>query len=102
MARLSGEEALMLVGSPDETVRAWARRELIELRPLELAVRGRDLVARGVPPGPRLGEALEATRRARLDGEIGADEELATALAWLERDLDRGPDREAVTAEETR
>jgi tRNA nucleotidyltransferase (CCA-adding enzyme) len=102
MARLSGEEALMLVGSPDETVRAWARRELIELRPLELAVRGRDLVARGVPPGPRLGEALEATRRARLDGEIGADEELATALAFLEPDLDRGPDREAVTAEEIR
>jgi tRNA nucleotidyltransferase (CCA-adding enzyme) len=91
MARLSGEEALMLVGSPDETVRAWARRELVELRPLELSVRGGDLVARGVPPGPRVGEALEAVRRARLDGEIGAGEELATALAYLER--------EAVTAE---
>src|SRR5690606_11308473 len=78
--RLSGEEALMLVASEDETVRTWARRALIELLPLELTVRGRDLVERGVPPGPWMGEALTAARRARLDGEIGAEGELAAAL----------------------
>jgi tRNA nucleotidyltransferase (CCA-adding enzyme) len=84
LARLSGEELLLLVASEDEAVRDWARRELSELRPLELGVRGRDLVERGFPPGRRIGEALEAVRRARLDGEIGADEELAAALAFLE------------------
>lgn len=82
--RLSGEELLLLVASEDEAVRGWARRELSELRPLELGVRGRDLVERGFPPGRRIGEALEAVRRARLDGEIGPDEELAAALAFLE------------------
>lgn len=89
--RLSGEEALMLVASEDEAVRSWARRALIELLPLELAVRGRDLVARGVAPGPRVGEALAAARRARLDGEIGVEGELATALDYLDQvdQLDR-------------
>ncbi|HLE84978.1 MAG TPA: CBS domain-containing protein [Thermoanaerobaculia bacterium] len=84
LARLSGEELLLLVAAEDEAVRDWARRELSELRPLELGVRGRDLVERGFPPGRRIGEALEAVRRARLDGEIGPDEELAAALAFLE------------------
>jgi tRNA nucleotidyltransferase (CCA-adding enzyme) len=84
LERLAGEELLLLVASEDEAVRDWARRELSELRPLELGVRGRDLVERGFPPGRRIGEALEAVRRARLDGEIGPDEELAAALAFLE------------------
>jgi hypothetical protein len=84
LVRLSGEEILLLVASEDEAVRTWARRELSLLRPLQLAVRGRDLVERGIPPGPWIGEALDAVRRARLDGEIGPEEELATALAYLE------------------
>ena len=97
MARLSGEEALMLVGSEDEAVHAWARRELTELRPLELTVRGRDLVERGVPPGPWIGEALAAVRRARLDGAIEAGEELAMALEAAE---DGAPPVPAGAAEE--
>ena len=32
-------------------------------------LRGPDLLALGVPPGPAVGEALRALRRARLDGE---------------------------------
>jgi tRNA nucleotidyltransferase (CCA-adding enzyme) len=84
LARLSGEELLLLVAAEDEAVRGWARRELSELRPLELGVRGRDLVERGFPPGRWIGEALEAVRRARLDGEIGPEDELAAALAFLE------------------
>jgi tRNA nucleotidyltransferase (CCA-adding enzyme) len=82
LAALSGEEVLLLVASPAEEVRAWARRDLTELRPLTLAVRGQDLVERGVPPGRRIGEALDAVRRARLDGEIGPERELETALAY--------------------
>jgi hypothetical protein len=35
-----------------------------------------------VPPGPRIGEALRATRRARLDGQVDAPGELRYALAF--------------------
>jgi len=65
---LAGEELLLLMAEGDESIRAWVRRDLTELRPLRLAVRGADLLAAGVPRGPEIGRALEATRRARLDG----------------------------------
>ncbi len=84
LAGLSGEEVLMLVASEDETIRAWARRDLSELRRLKLSVRGADLIARGVAPGPWVGRALEAVRAARLDGAIGAEDELTHALRSLE------------------
>jgi len=89
LAALSGEEILLLVASPAEGVRSWARRELTELRPLTLSVRGQDLVERGVPPGRHIGEALDAVRSARLDGEIRAEGELEAALAWARRAQDR-------------
>ncbi|HUF78677.1 MAG TPA: hypothetical protein VMR44_07175, partial [Thermoanaerobaculia bacterium] len=95
LAELSGEELLLLVASEDETVRTWARRELSEFRPLELAIRGRDLVERGIPPGRWIGDALEAVRRARLDGEIGPEEELAAALGYLD---DHAGERAALAA----
>jgi tRNA nucleotidyltransferase (CCA-adding enzyme) len=79
---LAGEELLLLMGEED-TERVWVRRYLTELRPLELAVRGADLLAAGVPPGPRIGEALRATRRARLDGRIDPERELGYALEYL-------------------
>ncbi len=44
-------------------------------------VTGGQLIAAGVPPGPAVGEAVRATRRALLDGEIGAAEALAYAIA---------------------
>jgi tRNA nucleotidyltransferase (CCA-adding enzyme) len=46
----------------------------------EAAIRGRDLVDAGVPPGPAIGRALAATRSARRLGHIGPGEELAFAL----------------------
>jgi tRNA nucleotidyltransferase (CCA-adding enzyme) len=46
----------------------------------ELRIRGRDLVAAGVPPGPRVGTALARTLEAREEGRIGADQELEFAL----------------------
>lgn len=84
LASLAGEELLLLAAEADEVVRAWVRRYLEELRPLTLGVQGADLVAAGIPPGPRIGEALRATRAARLDGRIAADDELPYALAFLE------------------
>lgn len=77
---LGGEELLLMMAAEDESVRAWVRRHLSELRSFELGIRGADLVAAGVPPGPRIGEALKATKRARLDGRIEAGEELRFAL----------------------
>jgi tRNA nucleotidyltransferase (CCA-adding enzyme) len=47
----------------------------------DLTVRGRDLVAAGLSPGPAIGRALAATRSARRAGRIGPDEELDFALA---------------------
>jgi len=70
---LAGEELLLLMAEGDEGIRAWVRRDLTELRPLRLAVRGADLIAAGVPRGPAIGRALEATRRARLDGLLAEE-----------------------------
>ena len=59
------------------------------MRHLRLQVSGGDLVARGHAPGPAIGEALAATRAARLDGEIAAEEELSYALERLEHSAAR-------------
>jgi tRNA nucleotidyltransferase (CCA-adding enzyme) len=77
---LAGEELLLLLSEEDEAGRGWIRRDLTEMRHFELAIRGADLVAAGVPPGPAVGEALRAARRERLDGRIGPEEELRFAL----------------------
>jgi hypothetical protein len=50
--------------------------------PLPILVRGRDLVAAGVPAGPALGRALTAVREAQLNGTVATRSEaleLATA-----------------------
>lgn len=81
LAPLAGEELLLLLAEEDETVRAWVRRDLTELRRIALVIRGADLVAAGILPGPAVGQGLAAARRARLDGRIGPEGELACALA---------------------
>ena len=46
-------------------------------------LRGPDLLALGVPPGPAVGEALRALRRARLDGEThNRNDEEQLARHW--------------------
>jgi len=52
---------------------------------LALAIRGADLVAAGIPPGPGIGRALERTLDARRDGLIGRADELDFALAAARR-----------------
>jgi tRNA nucleotidyltransferase (CCA-adding enzyme) len=94
LAPLAGEELLLLMAGEDEAGRAWVRRDLTEFRRLALAVRGGDLVAAGVPPGPGIGRALRATRRARLDGKIAQAAELPFALAALAAEPAAAPDRE--------
>lgn len=81
---LAGEELLLLLAEPDEAVRAWVRRDLTELRTFELGIRGADLIGAGFRPGPRIGDALKETRRARLDGRVEAGDELRYASELLE------------------
>lgn len=61
-----------------------ARRRILATaqspREARLEIRGRDLVAAGVPAGPAIGRALSATRTARRRGSIRREDELAFAL----------------------
>jgi tRNA nucleotidyltransferase (CCA-adding enzyme) len=76
--------------SDDEVLAACAflparsRERLLEVRRaalgLRLRIRGADLLAAGIPPGPAIGRALCATLLARRDGAIRAEEELSFAL----------------------
>lgn len=84
LVHLAGEELLLLLALSPEPVRRWVRRDLTELRPLELTLRGGDLVDAGWPPGRWIGDALAATRAERLDGRLDAEGELAFARDWLE------------------
>jgi tRNA nucleotidyltransferase (CCA-adding enzyme) len=80
LSPLSGEEILLVMALGDDRQRDWVRRQLTEFRVLELAIRGADLVDRGVPAGPIVGRALAATRAARIDGRIDSSGELGYAL----------------------
>jgi tRNA nucleotidyltransferase/poly(A) polymerase len=50
-------------------------------------VRGEDLIALGMKPGPRFGEILEAVETQQLEGELRAREE---ALAWVMKEYSLG------------
>jgi poly(A) polymerase len=56
----------------------FARADAEPVLPAPL-LNGRDLIAAGYPPGPRMGEILRALREAQLNGELRSREE---ALAW--------------------
>jgi tRNA nucleotidyltransferase (CCA-adding enzyme) len=78
--RLSEDE----VAAAAAALPAPARRRLLAVREkttgLRLQIRGRDLLAAGVPAGPAVGRALSATLSARRGGSIGPDEELSFAV----------------------
>jgi len=72
----------------DLSIWEFARRKLAELPPERLRpprlVTGRDLLAMGLAPGPRVGEVLAALEEAQLEGRISTRKEalaLARALA---------------------
>lgn len=77
---MSGIELAMLAARGAAEAE-WVRREAEEMRPFRLGIDGASLIDRGVSAGPAIGIALERTRDARLDGEVGADEELGFALS---------------------
>lgn len=64
-------------------VEEW-REELARPPVVEPLLRGSDLLALGLRPGPRVGELLRRLEDARLEGEVGTREEaLALAGRWL-------------------
>ncbi len=73
-------EELAVLAALDDGACSWVRREWGELRSVRLEIGGRDLIAAGLAAGPALGRALELTLKAKLDGRIGAEGELAFAL----------------------
>ena len=91
LAGLSQEGLILAIALRDAETGARVRRVVEDTGSLSLAVRGRDLVDRGFAPGPRIGAALLATRRARLDGAIDEEEELEFALDQLAQE--KGTDR---------
>jgi tRNA nucleotidyltransferase (CCA-adding enzyme) len=59
----------------------WLDRYLDEWRAVALEIDGDDLIAAGVPQGPRIGLGLGEALRRKLDGELaGRDEELEAAM----------------------
>ena len=67
----------------DDPVGDRIRRYLSEWWSVAPRLRGTDLMALGVPPGPEMGEALRELRRARLDGETqSVQDEEALARNW--------------------
>jgi poly(A) polymerase len=74
-------EALVLVAASGERVASWVGRYLDGFKGFSLAIGARELLAAGARPGPAIGEALRATRAARLDGALSAAGELEFALA---------------------
>ena len=57
------------------SVRRQLNRYLNQLQYVSPSLDGRKLLAMGVPPGPIVGQILNDLRNARLDGQVGAEEE---------------------------
>ncbi|MDP3510934.1 MAG: CBS domain-containing protein [Candidatus Melainabacteria bacterium] len=57
---------------------------LEELADTKLDITGADLIATGIKPGPRIGEALKHVLAERLDGQVsGREQELQVALSYI-------------------
>ncbi|HYE79440.1 MAG TPA: hypothetical protein VEI97_15755, partial [bacterium] len=68
----------------DPALKEQLRHEAMVSRATQLEIGGKDLVARGIPAGPKMGRALAAALDAKLDGLIeGREAELAYALESL-------------------
>ncbi len=71
------EEAVLAVSMLTESpcVTRQLDRYLDELQYVSLSLDGRKLLAMGVPSGPMVGQILSDLRNARLDGQVGTEEE---------------------------
>jgi tRNA nucleotidyltransferase/poly(A) polymerase len=88
VARLSPVQRILLQLFGGPRAETFLDREWPRLRKVRLRLSGDELVRRGYRPGPNLGQALEETLRARLEGRIPPEGELDFALAWLDKKSD--------------
>ncbi len=85
----AGPELVAIAGAlgAEQPATEWLDR----LRHVRLEIDGRDLLAAGIPEGPRVGLALRAALAAKLDGLVsGREEELQAALEAARRSQDVG------------
>lgn len=80
---LGAAELAAIAAAPEPRAREWTRRWWADLRLRRSAISARDLLDAGARPGPEIGRALRAARRALLDGPLDRESELAVALASL-------------------
>jgi tRNA nucleotidyltransferase (CCA-adding enzyme) len=87
LARVAESDCRGRTGSFDCGGIAWfverARALGVEHQPPEPLVKGRHLLAAGVPPGPRMGALLRAIYERQLDGQIHSIEEGLALLGEL-------------------
>ena len=69
------KEALRLVAGVTESanVASRVREYLTNDQNTGTVLRGTDLIALGIPPGPEVGAVLSTLREARLDGEVKSE-----------------------------
>lgn len=89
------DAALAIVGTESVESAAGIESDLARFGPDRSParwVRGRALLEAGVPPGPGLGRALEATYDAQLEGRVStAEDALAFALRHLSNEAESSP-----------
>jgi tRNA nucleotidyltransferase (CCA-adding enzyme) len=102
LRRLSAIE-LAWLGVDDDRAVAARIDAMVRRGPDERPVlRGDDVIALGVPPGPAVAAALEALRDARLDGEVKTrSEEAAFVRAWARPIDGGGPSRPGLSGKES-
>ncbi len=83
------EAARFLVRAADADLAARIAR--LEEEPPRRKVRGRDVVALGLPPGPAVGRVLDAVARARADGTATSFEDELALARRLVRELGEPP-----------
>ena len=76
---------LMAVTSREE-VRRWISHFITSLRQVTVQLKGDDLIALGMAPGPRIREMLAELKRLTLDGELNGR---ASELRWVEQALQK-------------
>jgi tRNA nucleotidyltransferase (CCA-adding enzyme) len=83
-------EALLVAAATGESPRVRERVLLFlsDLRGATTSLNGNDLVALGVPEGPRVGEVLARLLDARLDGRVASEREERALALELSRELD--------------
>ncbi|MCG8471302.1 MAG: CBS domain-containing protein [Desulfobacterales bacterium] len=74
----------IMAASADEEIKKAISHYMSQLRPVTLSIRGKDLKAMGLKPGPLYGEIMEEVLAAKLDGALSdRDDELNFARRWL-------------------